>query len=210
MSVRITYKNKPILESVIKGKRSLRSVVEEKYKPNKFLMEVIGDEIIAGFQGGRGMFMENVTFTKAGKPIGKHGKQYPYGIRREKSPDGTPYEELSDITIKAKRKSGSNFTTSILQEKGGTDQTSLINSLYAYITYSGKGVKVDMDSTNNPISLRLETGGKMQSSDWKKKSGGPIDIYLPPRPHRDVQDMVVRQIKSLLNKWAKQDNGKKV
>lgn len=172
-------------------------------------MEVIGQEIIAGFQGDRGLYMENLKFTEQGKPVGKWGKPYPYGIRREKSPDGKPYERLAEVTKAYKVKTHSRFPNSVLQDRGGAEESSLINSLSYHVTYGGRGVEVTMDN-NNDISNRLEKGGDVESTDWTNKDGNPIDIYLPPRPHRGVQDMVRRQIESLLTKWAQKDNGRRV
>lgn len=218
MSVRITYQGRPILEKVIKGKRKLASVVSDEYAPNKFIMEVIGKEIIAGFQGADGMYMEDVYFTKAGKPIGKKGKQYPYGIRREKSPDGTPYAPLSEVTKKIKRKNESAYTNKILQDRGGTDPDSLINSLRYRVTYNDRkttgvsgGVVVEMFQ-NNDASVRLEEGGDrmIETGNFKAGETQIRKAYVPPRPHREVQDMVRKQIQSLLLKWAKRNDGNKV
>lgn len=195
MPVRVTYRNQPLLESVIRGKRSLRSVVDKRYKPNSNLMNVIGNEIIEGFKGGRGLFMEGIRFTESGKVIGNSGKAYPYGIRREKSPDGTPYAEMSPVTLKLKREKGSHYTTSLLQDRGGSDESSLINSLNKTVTYSGSGIKVYFEN-NNEASSRLETGGNFISGDLGNKSH-----FVPARPHRGVQDAVRKNIQSLLKKW---------
>ena len=152
--------------------------------------------------------MDSVKFSNTGRLTGSGGKPYPYGIRQEKSPDGESYAPLKDVTKELKRRKSSHYTTSILQDRGGTDPLSLINSLsYRITNFAGKtagvsgGVLVSMDSKNNEQSLRLESGGNFISGDLKPNK----PRFVPSRKHREVQGMVREQIKSLLSKWMKKN-----
>ena len=204
MPVKVTYRGKPLLKGVIEGRRTLNQAINEEYAPNDSLMGAIGDEIIEGFKGGRGFFMENIHFLGNGRIVGQKGKQYPYGIRQEKSPDGEPYADLKEVTKQLKRKNDSHYVNSILQDKGGTDPNSLINSLEYRITYSPSkstdvsgGVQVYF-ARNNEKSVKLEEGGNFISEDLAH----PTIRYVPPRPHRGVQGEVGIRIRALLRKWA--------
>lgn len=214
MPVKITYLGNPLLAQMARGRRTLKSVVEDRYKPNRFLMETIGKEIIAGFQGGRGLHMDGLHFTKDGRPVGQPGKPYPYGIRREKDPSGRPYAELSEVTIKVKRANDSHYTTSILQDRGGSDPESLINSLEYTVTYSPSktagvsgGVRVFM-ARNNERSWKMERGSGdgffwIPSGNFKKGETKLRKVKVPARPHRGVQPAVGIKIRSMLTKWVR-------
>jgi hypothetical protein len=176
MSVRVTYRGKPLLEKVIRGKKSLASAV---------------------------------NFIN-GAPVAGRSQQYPYGIRRERSPDGDPYMSLSTVTIKIKEYNNSPYAHSILRDRGDVNSLSLINSLEANVTYfpsktagvSG-GVEVYF-ARNNDASLRLESGGTFLMETGDIKGGTKMrKAAVPARPHRGVQDMVGRQIRGLLKAWAR-------
>jgi hypothetical protein len=196
MSVRIRFIGQPILEQVIRGKRTLRSAVESELKPSHRLMRLIGEEIIHGFQGKSQI--TNVKFGPRGGIYYTRGTPYPYGIFRQKSPDGRPYKELSKVTVKIKKESGSSFPTKALLDTGA-----MAHSLQERVYVGDNGVEVHFSSeADADKSLKMERGGNFISKSLANKRGGMRKVFVPARSHRPIQDAVRIKIQQILQRWA--------
>jgi hypothetical protein len=208
MGLKITVLGKPIFEATVRGRRGARSEVEDRLKPNRYVMEVIGEQLVRGFTGRLGK-ATNVSFKgRRMRPTVKIGSEYPFGIWKGKSPNGAPYVPLKDATINMKKRENrpSGKPASKTPEKPLIDMGDLASGVDYRITYGGRGVQlVFKDSDITEKSLKMERGGSFRSEDIVyKDSGLGRVIKVPARPHRKVQNAVYRKVVEILDKWAEQ------
>jgi len=212
MSVRIRYIGKPILEQVIRKGRSLRSVVEKEYKPNRWVYELIGEEMVRGFAGDRRA--THIKFpTSSGKPTVSRGDQYPYGIKQQKSPDGSPYRDLMDSTKALKKRDDrpDGLPRSSWPDQALRDQGFLANGMTYVVGVHGDRVWTQFLSGElAEKSLRQERGGNFVSKAFGHNKDGSAKRRIPysaPIPHRGIQNAVRDTIIRILRAWAKKSEG---
>lgn len=214
MSVRIRYMGKPILEQVIARGRSLRSVVEKDLKPNKYVFELIGEELVRGFRGDNRA--SNIKFPPNGmKPTVTYASRYPYGIKQQKSPNGAPYRDLKKSTIALKKRDDrpDGLARSTTPEKALLDQHELVNGLTYRVYAHNDGVEAHFISAElADKSLRQERGGNFVSRAFSQNNkGGGESVekrripYSAPIPHRGIQNQVRDTITRILKAWANKD-----
>jgi hypothetical protein len=203
MPVRIRYINAPIMERVVQKGAGLAAEVQKEFKPNRKVMELIGEEIIAGFKGGQRLGA--IKFGPRGGVTSKgHGSRYPYGIWQQKSPNGKPYEPLKESTIAVKKRDNrpSGLPPSRTPNTALVDMGALVDGLYYRVYSNNDGVAVEFKNSDlTALSLKHERGFTGYSTDFTKKDGGGILVTVPPRPHRQIQREVKIKIRNILEAW---------
>ena len=204
MPVRIRYIGKPLLEqavdiSTMKLKQGmLKKLLAKEIKPNRAIMNLIGEEVIRGFQGGSQVLLDTLRANKQGSISYSRGSSYPYGIKREKSPDGAKYADLSPVTIELKKRKGATYINAILREMGH-----LVNGLAIRVYAKNDGVQIYFkDQKLNDKSWFHEEGRERHISELTKgRSEVHQLVKIPARPHREIQPAVIQKIGGILRFW---------
>jgi len=159
------------------------------------------------------------------------GGSYPYGIRKNKSPNGAGYFKYktgkyhSEATLRLRKlanEGDEEAASDAGMEPGGhvPDEfvlrylDRLYDGLKYYISQAGN-VWIRFENKElNARSNKLEKGGRFRSqalsSNSKKQGSGMRTVTLPPRPHRGIQPAYRIVVNRIINAWVRQYGKQKV
>lgn len=203
MPIKVTYIGNPMLRPVIEGRVSVGNLARRNFRPNKKLMSVIGDQLIEGFMGGDRMIAP--VINQNGNISASYGR-YSRGIFRGKSPDGTPYEPLKEVTIALKKRTDrpDGKPRSRYPDRPLIDTALMVKGLRKSVSSDGLGVRIFFaDPETDRISQINEEGrsGAISTS-LASKGGAMRRVEIPARPHRDIQPEAATVVRSLLRQWS--------
>jgi len=163
-------------------------------------MGLLGNEMISGFKGGESTNLGGLRFdTKGELKSAPGGEQFPYGIWKQKSPDGEHYRDLKEPTVKFKIKGGSPTPRMAL-----LNMHRLVNALYKQV-YGTRSVALFFKGGYAEKSRRLELEGGVnwQSTNLANRRGGFRRVHTDPIPHRDIQAMVREKLRGIITVWVR-------
>jgi hypothetical protein len=208
----VTYHNAPILEEVVGKKRPLSDVMRKFFRPSASVMNLIGQEMIAGYKGGPSINVASLSFgPKGGIRNRSSAGRYSNGIWQQRSPDGTNYLPLKASTVKLKKRSNrpDGKEASRTPNMALLDQHILVNDLLTLRTSNSVSVIYANPETDR-ISKFHEKGGTAftgltkfsgKTKKGKEKKRPPIPVTVLPRRHRGIQQEVAEKIRGILTKW---------
>lgn len=194
---------------MLAGKKPIRQVAYEAFRPNYHVMNLIGRQIISGYQGYK--MLTSIKFHPNGLPSMKnYGRLYPYGIFRGKTPRGGHYKELTPQTIDWKRRKGSLYATQPLRLRPLGDPNALVNNLVVTVYSNNQNMSVSFrNAETDRISRLHETGAKRYHdpesgfTKGNKPNAAPRYVRIPARPHRKVQRAVGPVVRRILQAWLR-------
>lgn len=191
------------------GKKPIREVAYKAFKPNFHVMNLVGRQIIRGYQGDK--MLTSIKFHPNGLPASQvYGRRYPYGIFQGKTPTGARYKALTKQTIEWKRREGSRYATQPLRMRALGDPDALVNNLEVYVHSGNQSLTVQFRNAETERISKLHEKGALKYHDpnsgftkGSKADAAPRYVQIPARPHRRVQSAVGPVVRRIMQAWLR-------
>jgi len=185
-------------------RRNPEVAFEQNYMPDRNLTNLLGQEIISGIKGAkRHKFMVrhlNGKLVVSKVPNG----DYSTGILKRKSPDGTPYEPLSETTLQLRKLAGNNRGPSFILRETSKHIYEGLKILSVNFGKKRSSVSIGWEGENAERAAEHNKGFDYTVRYMNKQNEGrQYKITIPARPFIGISEEVVTTLQQMWRKVAK-------
>jgi len=189
--------------NLIVRRKNADLAISQNLLPNSQMMRVVANEAISSIKGStKHKIIAKLTNGELTLQSSTNG-EYSYGIKKRISPDGTPYERLSNTTLRMRKWKAEHGE---IPSARGADYILRETSKHIYNGLKVLSVKIGRKNAYAEIGwtgedetiAKIQDGGDTITEHWSGQ-----EVVLPPRPFRGFQQEFIDNFFNILNQVYK-------